>query len=139
MSRNLKCNPRRDPKSWLRDNVPSDYQMTDGEMDNIIYLVLKFGCNWQMRECDKQVVLYLFRALPEGKSRTGAGGIQNLIMEAATYGWDHILGKEPGQPLPLKIARFMLPRIAWWWSEFDQQRRSDTKVIGQEEPSPTHH
>jgi hypothetical protein len=114
--------------AWMKRHLPSDYLMSDGEMDNLIYLTLKHGCHSFMRPTDKAVVLRMFAQ--QKKAKVGADGIANLIMEAAVYGWEHMLGK-PNDPLPLTIASSMWPRIVWSFKHFTREQRSDTSVVSE--------
>ena len=115
--------------AWMKRHLPSDYIMSDGEMDNLIYLTLKHGCDSPMRQTDKAVVLRMFAQ--QEKAKVGSDGIANLIMEAAVYGWDQILGK-PDDPMPLTIARSMWPRIVWSFKHLTREQRSDTSVVSSE-------
>ena len=64
--------------AWMKRHLPSDYVMSRGEMDNLIYLTLKHGCNWPMRQADKTVVLLMFAQ--QEKAKVGSDGIANLII-----------------------------------------------------------
>ena len=46
-------------KFRLNTGVPDDYEPSAGELDNLIYLVLKYTISGQMRQADKHVCLMM--------------------------------------------------------------------------------
>lgn len=67
--------------------------MTDNEINNLVYLCLKYIVGFPMRQCDFQVVLMMHNSTK--------GGVEdqkrNLISVISDFIWDHFLG-EPDEP-----------------------------------------
>lgn len=116
--------------------LPSDYRLTDGEIDNIVYLVCKYTVGWPMRQADLAICKYM---AGEG---TGVEQIRKLVRVTCEYVWDHICG-EPGSgddedeektreivdenaPTTENFYNYMAPLLMEWFSKTTQEDRSKT-------------
>ena len=104
----------------LNIEIPDDYKPSDGELDNLVYLALKYGANWQMRGCDKQVVLVMC------ENTIGSVGISKVLETACEYAWDHILG-EPDEGTPEDMYNHLKPLIEEWYSKSTVEERANTQ------------
>lgn len=103
----------------LSVDVPDDYVPSDGEVDNLVYLTLKYGAGWPMRGCDLTIVKMM-----AGNVR-GSAGLSRLVYAACEYAWDHILG-EPDGVTSEDMFGFMKPILEEWYSKTSQEERSVT-------------
>lgn len=86
---------------WI-DDIKSDtpppivdyttHKPTEGELNNITYLCMKYICGWIMRECDFMVVKML-----SGEMKTVDDIDEKWAHNLAEYMWDHLMGK-PAAP-----------------------------------------
>jgi hypothetical protein len=102
-------------------NLPEDYALTDGEIDNIVYLTCRYTVGWGMRSCDKSVCEMML-----GNDKTGSKCVERLLQITCEYVWDHICG-EPEDPSVEKFVAHMEPLIQEWWSNSTQEERSKTE------------
>lgn len=101
-------------------DLPSDYKLTDGEIDNIVYLTCKYTANWPMRQAD----LAVCKALTgEG---TGPQHLEKLVRTTCEYVWDHICG-EPDETSPDDFYNHIAPLITNWFSNTTQEERTNTQ------------
>jgi hypothetical protein len=106
----------------LNIDVADDYRPSDGEIDNIVYLVCKYTVGWGMRQCD----LAVCRMMTEAQGGiVGKQGISNLVMVTADYVWDHICG-EPDEVSPTAFFEHMRPMLEAWYSDTSPAQRADT-------------
>jgi hypothetical protein len=99
--------------------LPDDYEPTDGELDNIIYLIMKYSVGWMMRQADKFSVLLM------SEKEKGPDKIKSVIDNTAEYSWDHIAG-EPDEFKPKDIVEHAMPYLSDWFNGTTQEERSDT-------------
>ena len=71
---------------------PATHIPTDGEMNNLCYLSMKYLIGWQMRGCDFAVVKMVAGRVSSMEELT-----DRFIPALAEYMWDHICG-EPDEP-----------------------------------------
>ena len=104
----------------MKLNVPDDYIVGDGEANNLVYLILKYTIDWQMRECDLQVMLMM-----QERPITGTEGIKKLISDTCDYAWDHISG-EPDEFSPEDLIKHITPAIENWYANSTPEERQNT-------------
>ena len=90
-------------------NLPSNYELSGGEIDNIVYLVCKYTCDFSMRQADLQVCILL-----TGKGQ-GPEHVEKLVKTSCEYVWDHIMG-EPEECSPESLYDHMMPMITTWFN-----------------------
>jgi hypothetical protein len=101
--------------------IPEDYKLSDGEIDNIVYLVCKYTVEWNMRPADKTVCQMMM-----DKTKSGTAQVENLISITCEYVWDHICG-EPDTFTPVSLYDHMVPMITEWFEvTSSQEERSKT-------------
>ena len=101
-------------------SLPPDYQPSDGELDNLIYVVLKYTVGWPMRQADKAVCM-----VAGGDAIRGDAGISKLVYETCQYAWDHIAG-EPDDFDADKLFDHIKPAILNWYENSTPEQRSKT-------------
>lgn len=99
--------------------LAADYELSDGEVDNIVYLVCKYTVGWQMRQCDKAVCQLMLGAVK------GPEAVHRLVEATAEYVWDHICG-EPDEPTAEQLYEHMAPVIAEWFGKTTPEERALT-------------
>lgn len=99
--------------------IADDYVPSDGELDNLVYLVLKYTVGWPMRPTDKLVCLTMAGPV------VGTAGIENLIRQTCEYAWDHIAG-EPDEFSPDDLYSHMAVAIEKWYASTSVMERADT-------------
>jgi hypothetical protein len=105
----------------LNIDVPDDYQPSDGEIDNIVYLICKYTVSWGMRQAD----LAVCKMMAERRGLTGKEGISNLAMVTCEYVWDHICG-EPDDTSPEAFFEHMRPMLEEWYGNSTPEERANT-------------
>ena len=106
-------------ESNLELDLPSDYRPSAGELDNLVYLVCKYTCGWQMRAADKAVCLMMAGDV------IGNAGISKLVEVACEYCWDHIMG-EPEKPDADALFAHMKTIMQEWYKSSTVEERSNT-------------
>jgi hypothetical protein len=101
--------------SKITANIPADYRLSDGEIDNIVYLVCKYTVEWNMRQVDKMVCQRMM-----SEEKTGVSQIQDLVCVTCEYVWDHICG-EPDTFTPESLVEHMAPMISSWFENTSSQ------------------
>lgn len=99
--------------------VDSKYVPSEGEIDNLIYLTMRFTIDWNMRQADKAIVLQMAGDV------VGIKGISNLVEVCCEYTWDHLAG----EPEDVSIEDFynhMSTALAKWYEITDKEKRSIT-------------
>lgn len=99
--------------------VDSKYVPSEGEIDNLIYLTMRFTIDWTMRAADKAVVLQMAGDV------VGIKGISNLVYVACEYTWDHLAG-EPEDATVEDYYDHMGKALAHWYEISDKEKRSVT-------------
>lgn len=100
-----------DPPPTLLDiPVPDDYAPGPGEIDNLIYLTLRYTIDWTMRHADKMLVM----VLTGGEPIVGKGGISQLVWSTCCYAWDHVAG-EPANASPARYYDHMSNVLQVWY------------------------
>jgi hypothetical protein len=100
--------------------IDPNWKLTDGEINNIVYLCHRFSCNWTMRAADLQVVTLMATPLPSGEA-----GIRHLVKTSAEYIWDHIMG-EPEDCDPEALRIHLEALVLEWFGGNDPATRSNT-------------
>jgi len=100
-------------------SVPLDYVPSEGEVDNIVYLVCMYTANWPMRQPDLSICKMMTGEI------VGREGIERLVNVACEYIWDHICGG-PRTPTAKKFFRHMKPLLEEWYSKTSADDRSKT-------------
>lgn len=100
--------------------LPEGYELSDGEVDNIVYLTCKYTIGWGMRACDKAVC-----DMMRDKKARGQEAVENLLEVATEYVWDHICG-EPEEPSQEQLFDAMVPLLNEWFSKTTPEERAKT-------------
>jgi hypothetical protein len=100
--------------------LPIDYRLTEGEIDNIVYLTCKYTVCWSMREVDKTVCKMM------AGDGLGIAYLRKLVRVTCEYVWDHISG-EPEEPTQEQLYDHMAPILTEWFKTSTQAERSNTK------------
>jgi hypothetical protein len=107
--------------SEITANIPEDYQLSNGEIDNIVYLICKYTVGWDMRQADRMACQMMMC-----KGKSGLASLQDLVHVTCEYVWDHICG-EPINPTPEQLYEHMVPMISSWFENTtSQEERSKT-------------
>jgi hypothetical protein len=101
-------------------NIDQSHTLTDGEIDNIVYLCCKYGVGWDMRGADLAVIKMM-----SGTPLIGPAGMAKLLDETAAYLWDHIMG-EPDDPTQAQVRQALEQIIETWWNQTPEAERSKT-------------
>lgn len=110
--------------SEITANIPADYRLSDGEIDNIVYLICKYTVEWNMRQVDKAVCQMMM-----SKEKTGVPQIEDLVRVTCEYVWDHICG-EPDNFTAEQLYDYMAPMITEWFKiTSSQEERSKTELV----------
>lgn len=104
-------------------DLPSDYNVSDGEANNLVYLILKYAVNWQMRAADFAVV----KIMQDG-SIAGPRGIQKLVEDTCEYAWDHLIG-EPDNVSVEQLIEHITPVLEEWYRLTTLEQRQDTGPV----------
>lgn len=99
--------------------VPADYVPSDGEVDNIVYLICKYTAQWPMRSADLAICKMM------AGDMKGREGIEQLVRVTCEYVWDHICG-EPKKPTAKDFFTHMKPLLEEWYSKTSADDRSKT-------------
>ena len=119
-----------EPRKILPLGLPSDYLPSQGELNNVCYVVCRYGANWPMRSTDLAVCLFMIdRAIRELR---GDPLVSEFLWVVCDYVWDHILG-EPESPTVEQLFDYIRPGIEEWYRVTDPEARS---VIAEEEDQP---
>jgi hypothetical protein len=98
-------------------NLPEGYEPTDGELNNLVYLILKYTAGWAMREVDFQVMLTMVA------EESGIEKIGKIIDNTCEYAWDHILG-EPDEFTPEQMKLHVMPGLVTWYGTTTREQRA---------------
>ena len=102
--------------------IPVDYRPTDGELDNICYLTMKYTIQWPMRQADLAVCILM----AGGKEAiVGDAGLSKYVHEICAYLWDHIAG-EPDEFTADTLFEHIKPILNQWWAGTTVEERSNT-------------
>lgn len=101
-------------------SVPNDYKMSEGEKNNLVYLVCKYTVGWGMRSCDFVACCLMAAQGPQ----TGVEAIKNLTRVSCEYVWDHISGK-PDNFTPEMLYAHMAEYMNEWYSDSTPEERAD--------------
>lgn len=108
----------------LNISVEDDYVPSDGEINNIVYLVCKYTVGWPMRPAGLMVCTTM--AGLEGGKITGNAGISCLVRVTCEYLWDHVCG-EPETPTTEELFDHIRPALETWYANSTPEERADTK------------
>lgn len=104
--------------------LADDYAPSPGELDNLVYLTLKYTVGWQMREADRAVIIGIvverLQGLPQGPT-----GISIVVAEACEYAYDHLTGEDP-EAKPDKLWKHIKPMIEGWYAKTTPESRAKT-------------
>lgn len=100
--------------------IVDDYRPSDGELDNLVFLTLKYTIGWPMRQADKAVILQF-----AGDDLCGDAGISRVVEQACEYAWDHICGK-PEDFDTDTLFDHIRPILNEWYDNSNVEQRSDT-------------
>lgn len=103
--------------------VPDDYVPSEGELNNIVYLVCKYTANWPMRTADLSVCLLMAGGQEE---IIGNEGLTRLVEQTCEYVWDHICG-EPEEPTADQFFDHIKPILQHWYSNTTPEDRANTR------------
>lgn len=109
----------------LELNLPEDYKLSDGEIDNIVYLTCKYTVQWPMRQVDLQVCKTM-AGLDKTDPPTGSEAVEKLLRQTCEYLWDHVCG-EPDEFDTDKLVEHMVPALNQWYSTTTPEERSKTE------------
>jgi len=107
--------------STLNIDVPDDYRPSDGEIDNIVYLICKYTVSWPMRPAD----LAVCKMMAGQQGLTGKEGIVHLVEVTCEYVWDHIAG-EPDDTSPDDFFEHMKLMLEEWYKNSTPEERANT-------------
>ena len=102
--------------------IPDDYKPTFGELDNFVYLTLKYTVNWIMRQCDRDICIMMASG---ADAIVGDIGLSNLCHQACEYAWDHIAG-EPDEFDSDKLFDHIRPILVRWYENSTPEDREQT-------------
>jgi len=101
-------------------DLPSDYQPSRGELNNLCYLTCKYTTGWTMRQSDFAVCVML----AGGKEAiAGNAGISNFVFQTCEYVWDHIAG-EPEEVNATQLFLHMKSIVQEWYGNTDAAMRA---------------
>lgn len=100
-------------------NIPDDYELSAGEVNNIVYITCRHTCDWTMREADLAVCDML-----RDKTLRGDAAVENLLEVATEYVWDHIMG-EPEDPTQKQLADHIRTGLTMWFQDATPAERQD--------------
>ena len=100
--------------------IAPDYKPSEGELDNLVYLTLKYTVGWGMRVCDKSICLMM-----ASDSLAGNEGISKLVETACEYAWDHLAGK-PEDMSPADFFNHIKPMLLEWYKTSTPEERAIT-------------
>ena len=100
--------------------LPKDYQLTAGEINNIVYVTCKHTVGWPMRSADLAICQMMC-----DKNLKGDESVANLLEVTCEYLWDHICG-EPEDFTPEDLVKHIEPGIVDWFQKTTQEERSNT-------------
>ncbi len=106
----------------LTIDVPEDYEPSEGELNNFVYLVCKYTVNWQIRACDLAVCTMMAST---GSPIRGSAGLARLLDVTCEYAWDHLAG-EPDEKSPEDFAKHMVPLLEEWYTKSTPEERAVT-------------
>jgi len=107
----------------MKTPIADDYELGEGEINNVVYLVLKYTVGWGMRACDLAVCKLMAEG-PDQKIR-GNEGLEKLVRETCEYAWDHIAG-EPDEPTTEQLYEHIAPVITEWYEKTPAEQRQIT-------------
>lgn len=97
----------------------TEVMMTDNEINNLVYLCLKYIAGFPMRTCDFQLILAMHNS-----SKGGVGDERdNLASALSDYIWDHLLG-EPDEPSSEEIKSAVVEIFGEFFKLPDDVRNS---------------
>lgn len=105
----------------LTTGVPGDYAPSEGEIDNLVYMVCKYTVGWGMRACDLAAV-----KMTGPREVRGEEGLRALTRAACEYVWDHICG-EPEEPTADDLYAHMAPMLSEWYANSTPEERASTE------------
>jgi len=100
--------------------ISNNYKCTPTELDNLVYLVMKYSVGWNMRQADLAVVLTMSGGPDD---IVGDAGISRLVSVVCDYLWDHICG-EPEDLTVEQLYDFAQKFLFQWFEETTQEERS---------------
>lgn len=109
----------------LELNLPDDYKLSDGEIDNIVYLACKYAIGWPMRQADLHVCR-MMAGFNNENPPTGQEAVEKLLETTCEYLWDHICG-EPDEFNTGQLVEHMTPVLNDWYSNTTPEDRSKTE------------
>ena len=115
----------------IKTNIADDYVLSAGELDNVVYLCLRYTANWTMRHADLAVCLMMTRSLGHDEIR-GNAGLDALIRTTCEYCWDHICG-EPDSCTADDFYGHMVPAIEAWFASTSKEERENTDPVPESE------
>ena len=109
----------------LELNLPEDYKLSEGEIDNIVYLTCKYTVQWPMRQVDLQVCK-MMAGLDKPTPPTGSKAVGKLLEVTCDYLWDHVCG-EPDDFTAKSLFEHMEPALKQWYSSTTPEDRAKTE------------
>jgi hypothetical protein len=107
----------------LVNEVPDDYEVTPGEIDNIVYLTCRYTVGWPYRAVDLAIIQLM---TPPGR---GTEYINRLVINTCEYLWDHVCG-EPDEFSSEDLVRHIIPLLHEWYTSTTPNLRQDTRGSG---------
>jgi hypothetical protein len=99
----------------------AEYKPSLGELNNLAYLVFKYGVGWGMRQADLSVCLMMVGGAEAVK---GDEGLSKFVYTVCEYAWDHIAG-EPEEFDADKLFDHMKPALQEWYKNTTPEQRAD--------------
>jgi|WetSurMetagenome_2_1015567.scaffolds.fasta_scaffold1781515_1 hypothetical protein len=100
-------------------DLPTDYQLSDGEIDNIVYLTCKYTVGWQSRSVDVSVMKLMLGTTVRGKE-----AVTKLVENTCEY-----VSASPTNP-PRKTFTGTLPLCSRSGTRTPPWRNAPSQVSG---------
>ncbi len=105
----------------IEATLPEDYKMSEGEKNNLVYLVCEYTIEWGMRQVDFLACCMMANDGPQ----TGVEAVRHLTRVSCEYVWDHLCGK-PDNFTPNQLYAHMVGQITNWYQNSTPEERALT-------------
>ncbi len=100
--------------------VADDYKPSTGEINNFVYLIMKYTIGWSMRQADLAVCCMMAGG---HEMIVGNEGLSLLAEHTCEYTWDHLCG-EPEEPTADTLFEHMKPILQEWYKVSTVEERA---------------
>lgn len=118
-------------KSAAKIDIKVDYDKhkpTDGELNNICFMAMKYGAGHLMRMVDFEVV----KTMSES-TETVTGLSDKFLPVLADYMWDHIMG-EPDDPSTEEVLEFVTFTRDMIYTSNEEDRNNTDSILEPDTP-----